>query len=471
MTNQPITLSQVSSDFELIVEQLQQQLQNYPSWADILTSGTGQTILDFIAASTTYDSLAIERAAQEVNLDTARLPSSIYTITRMLGVHITRKIPASLKVTFTNTSSTGLPVTIPSYTQCFVNQTAYFNRTPIIFTSNQTTLNFTLYEGTVNTAVFTSDGTNFQRYLLGNSDFSISDVDITCTVGGNTPFTETILGLWQYTASDNIFYQQTTADGNVECIFGNNIYGVAPTVNSSVTFTYVTTSGLGGNNLINNQTVTINGFSAINGLTTTVPNGGLNQPSASFYQIMAPSIYSARSRAVTRQDFKATAVLYPGVVDALFRGQAEVFPNDKTYMNVTFSTILTNTPLVPWTNLQWNNFVVYMQQYMVDSIQINRVDPTAVHVSISANVFCFKQANLATVQQTLINATQNYYNPKLGSLGLSLFLSDIYSILHDTTTSVDYLDLITPTSDVLVTGLQFLILDSLTINCQYSSRN
>ena len=461
-----VALSSVSPDFEALVSQLQAALASKNSWVDILTSATGQTLIDFMCSIGAYDQLSIERAAQEVMLDSAQLESSILTIARLLGVRVIRKSPADVQVTLNNSDTTASYV-IPAYTQFFINQNYYFNRDAIIFIVGQSTLTTTLYQGQLNNAQFISDGTSFQIYQVGNSDFAVSDTDIICSIN-NTTFTRTTTPLWQASATDTVFFDSTTADGNAEFTFGNNIYGVAPGSGTTILFTYATTLGSEGNVSITGQVVTQNVFSNITGTTSSNAADGADQRDPSFYKVLAPGMYSAKQRAVTRDQYRAIAATYPGVIDCLFRGQAETYPSDKTYMNIIFATILTN-PV--WNNNQWIAFTAFMTSQDIFGLQFNRVDPTSISINIVANVYCKTNSNLTNVEQSLITALNAQFALKLGTLGFNQYLSDIYATLLESTTFVDYVDVITPTGDTIVTALQYVVLNSITLNMFYSTRN
>src|SRR5438093_9888826 len=106
MMGVPLTLSQTTPDFESLVIQLQLFLNSRATWADLLTSSTGQTLIEMMAAVGTFNQFAIEVAAREGFLDTAVRESSVYAITRMLGVRISRKNPAGCDVTLTRTGDT-----------------------------------------------------------------------------------------------------------------------------------------------------------------------------------------------------------------------------------------------------------------------------------------------------------------------------------------------------------------------------
>ena len=113
----PLPLTAINPDFESNKGEMLGVLAGTNSWADIATVGVGETFSEMIATAATLNQLSIEKAVQESIIDTAVLDSSIYGITRMLGVKIQRRIPANVPVLLSNTISTTTTLEIPAYTQ------------------------------------------------------------------------------------------------------------------------------------------------------------------------------------------------------------------------------------------------------------------------------------------------------------------------------------------------------------------
>lgn len=128
----PLQLSNVKPDFDSILMQLQMYLQATGTWSDLQTSGTGQTILEMMAAIGTMNQFAVESAAREGSLTTAVRDSSIYAITRMLGVRIHRKSPATVSAQLSRKDSS-VSEFINTYSQFDVGGKPFFNRHPLMF--------------------------------------------------------------------------------------------------------------------------------------------------------------------------------------------------------------------------------------------------------------------------------------------------------------------------------------------------
>lgn len=143
----PLKLSTIKPDFPSLLLQLQMYLQATNTWSDLQTSSTGQTLLEMMAATATFCQFGIESAARETTLTTAVRDSSVYAITRMLGVRIHRKSPASVEGNVTRVNTDTLEA-IPNFTQFEVNGVPFFNRQSLMFAQGASRAAERLYYGT-----------------------------------------------------------------------------------------------------------------------------------------------------------------------------------------------------------------------------------------------------------------------------------------------------------------------------------
>jgi hypothetical protein len=437
-----------------------------------------------IATAQTFNEFSAERALQESMLDFAQLPSSIYTITRMLGVRIARYSPASVPVTMTLPMAFGSSVSINAYTQFSIGGLNFFNRSQIIFSAGTTSLSLTLYQGTVTSSTFYSNGQALQTFSLTAPDFTISNDDIVVTVNGTsyspteyTTFYAT--GLWEYTANDLVFYQTTDAAGNATITFGDGTYGAIPQVNAPITVTYVTTLGAGGNVDITNTTfsysttaLAASGSTNINitGTATSVSSGGTNARLANEYKIISPGSFSAKARPSTLSDYNAFALNYSGVIDAQFIGQATFAPNNLNFMMVVQVALLT---IPAYTIEQFEAFVTWLTPYSGANLQFIQLNVEAITVNISANVYCTDQIPTSTLENLIIANLTSLFTPQAGYLGYSIYKSDIIETIinSDPNGNIQYVQLLAPGVDQIVGTSQYLTLGTVNLNMQVSNRN
>jgi hypothetical protein len=466
--NTPLELSAVQPDFEQIVRQLHAYLSTKKSWNEIITAGGGQTLLEMIAAVGALLQLSIHRAVQEHDLDTSQAPSSVYSIMSSLGVRLSRKTPASVKIVLTN-GTPSVPKTIPAYSQFYINNIPFFNRDIISLPVNTVTVpDVVLYQGVVQTADFKSNGQHYQKFEIGDDDFAISDTDVICRVGAQEEvYTRSETGLWEYGPSDKVFQDHTTQYGNVELRFGNNVFGAFPSSGETIRFIYAITKGKKVNISQSSMPVSSNAFDGVTALTLGPTTVGSDEPTPEFYRTLGPSIFAAKRTAVTQSDMIAAIMQFPGIIDVNVAGQRDTQPNRVSRMNVVQITPLTSLPM---TDTQKTAFLKYLDERCVIGMNFLLETPIETTVDVEANIFCYAGANLDAVRTALTNKLRDKMQLRYGSLGYSWYRSDLETILKDTAMNVDYIVMVSPTTDKTVGKSGYLNLGNITLNMNYSTR-
>jgi hypothetical protein len=455
--------SLVRVDIQQLVADLQAELvsSNTPTrtiWQDMLADSTGQSLLEFIATNTTFAIFANERALQEAFPNTARLKSSIFAAMRMDAVRLTRKIPATCTVTITKPND-GLPYAIPAYSVFNSPSGALFNRTAILFSSTQTSQSVNLYLGTVVNAQVQGTGNPFQTFISTDQSFTVSDVDVQVSIAGSDIPVVTD-GLWHYAAAVSVsagtntltapqpaVQDRTTKLGQLELNFGNNNFATMPGPNETVSITYATCNGVLGNNpSFNGTTITYNSnANYITAVATSGLVGGADQANPSTYQKVGPALFAAFDRAVNNAEYNAVAVTYPGVIDAKLDGQRTVAPNIVTYMNAIRTALLTTSV---WNTTQQQNFKDWFEARSMDSTNLYFVTPVPVNYQIQMSIFCDPTADLVQAQTNAENALQTYTALGLGSIGQTVYMSDITNAAMQSDPAIQYTKLLGPTSDL-----------------------
>ncbi len=369
-------LSTITVDPESILLQLQLQLQSSNGvWADLLTSGVGETILEFIAAVGSYDQYAIRQAYLNLFNDTARLDSAIYANTKQAGVRLRRKMPAGVSVTLTNTTIS--PITIHAYQNQFgISSYSLFLRTNVTIAANSSAT-ITLNEGVLtgsspsynSTVYYLGSGGDFQSLVMQEDSFTISDVDVVVNLNSSNVPVETI-GMWNF-KSAAACQDLTTRDGRLQILFGNSgptgtvglvsAYGTVPNAGDTIQLLYVVTQGDKAND-ISVASSNPNQLSGLpTGISCTAINsglvGGLAEVSASIYKTVGPQLFAAHDVCIRQQDYNSNILTYLGgsslatiapqngvpilgdyynnikVADSYIQGQADLNPNNLTFSN------------------------------------------------------------------------------------------------------------------------------------------
>lgn len=565
----PVQLSTVKPDFASLLLQLQLYLQVKETWIDLQTSGTGETFMEMMSAVGAFNQFGIESALRETSMLHARRDSSIYAITRMLGVRIQRKSPASVGVDLSRLD-VSTSVVIPKFTQFSINGKDYFCRNPLSFARgsvsatellfygvvkpidarsfimnvsdlNSSVLNmgdkflvtvnsgagygesrhiqymgsvvggskftiidsepaFTelnaatrmsfynenvfLYQGTVQTDTFISDGTNFQQMYLTPKNFEVADIDVKVVVvnpSTNIPSEWSNIdgGIWEADSQSHVYYDSTSGYGEAIIVFGGSEHGTIPPLGSRVIVTYATTTGSLANNGLTPFNVTCPTLDWIAGTTNTVISGGADEKSADFYRQMAPRIYKARRRAVTVSDYEAAVLSYPGIISAGAMAQRDIAPGDLRWMNVVQLCVLPiDTSLNGLTESEWGDLKTYMFKRMHAAVHLRTVNPTRLDVELDITVALKAAFTSSGVMPKVEAAIRTLFARRADTLGRRITMSDIVYAAKSVE-GVDYVDVdvcrvvgtATQINDLIpIDKTYFLSLSSYLANVKYSER-
>lgn len=477
----PLILNPVTPDYPGFYNAMLNDLAQSPtgSWNDLAVSGTGTTIVRWIASWAAFGQGSIGRALQEAFPDTARSPSAVFRACRLQGIHIIRSRPGSIGVTLTRTDNLATPLIIPALSQFTVGGQAFYNTTSITLSGTGASIAATLNRGQLATLTFTGSGLPLQFYVLGSpGTWSISDVDVWMTDSTGAVWTSIRTGLWRETSGNNTFFESTLPDGTVHCQFGDGTYGNIPPA-GQVVFTYVNLASA----VVSATTPVVGtignavGF-AVTAVSTTNASPNQDPPTPDFYKAMGPGGPANNLRGVTRDDIRAITLQYDGVVDALFRGQAELNPSDIRFMNSLSATLLTTSL---WTQQQWLTFKQYMESGIIPATCVlRRDDPKPVTVNVSLEVAATTSASLDSLTTLVTQVVDTFFTPSDESLGKSLEPSDLIIAIMESATYlqapgesgslIDYVRVNAPANPVVIPNTSYLVLGTLTLNVHYTQR-
>lgn len=463
------SLSTIQPDFEGILSQLQSYLHTKESWISLRKSSTSEILLEGISMVGEYDQYSIGAAVAETTFDNAHLPESIYTNSRFLGIRISRKIPAHCTCTLQNTDIDNAFLEIPIFTQFDIDGKKYFNREPIIFNSSTLIQNVELYQGEIKSSTFTASGLAYQTYILEEKEpWVISDTDIICSID-NVRFIRSTDAVFQFSISDTKFFENSLPSGNVECKFGNGIYGVIPQAESLIEFKYAVTEGSLGNNSTPGLQIKCDNYKTVIGETITNAYDGGDEKNLDFYKELGPENGASNGRCIVREDWKPRVLEYPGIIDCDVYGQAEIAPNDKNWMNVIGLMLLTEDGFD--TN-SFKGLVSYLKGKSIFGFQYKWFKPVNVNVDIKVRLYMKNNANLTETKEKITGILQEFLKLRLGSLGRSLYKSDIEDLIFSTfPDSIDYINFDYPQIDYVINKNQYIKLRTLDIQVFYSERD
>ena len=454
-------------------------MQTRNTWNDLLLSGTGTTLLEYVASIGVFNQYAIEMAFREAFLSTALRDSSIYGISRMLGISVGRKMPAIITATLTNFSAS--VITLPSLSK-FIGQSNAFNISQLSMAPGQTAVTY-LKVGTVMQATFATSNTLYNEYTLGQPGFVISDdmADMQVIIQDNLSGTQTVWSstdsaLWMYGPNDQVYWATTIDTGDVAIFFGDGTYGQVPPLNSTIIINFIITTGTAANTSLTGTTLTCATNRLLSGPISSYFSSGVDEKSAFYYKVYASHMYKSRGRCITKTDYIANIMSRNDVADVIVQGQRDLYPNDPKWTNTMRICILAEGPTDNFggTNpqadsAQWRSFLAWLYGKNHALMTIQPWNPTPLVINVNVNIAMYSTATAAIVESDVTLNITNLFAKNMFSLGKIIYLSDIVNASK--TKDVDYVDIVSPTSDIIPLNIYtYATLGTLTINCFYTKR-
>lgn len=446
-----IDIAQITPDYVGIRDALFSILGKRSAWTGDLTTQTGTTLIDMIATVATHAQVKLLRYAQDAYPETALSLRALYALAAKSGAPIRRKTAASATVSVTSLVS---DVGVAAYTQ-FTGAGFWFNRDAVFIPANPTNdpakyVTFEVYQGELRTVNTVGGSGDFQVFRPAEQDFLISNDDIVVKANGNdVPVVDD--SLYNY-KNQKVIQDVTLPTGGALLVFGSGTYGFIPSPSDVLSITYAVTDGLtyNGRNIAGTPvTLASPALSRVKGTFKTNPSGGAFQTDPARYRTLAPAYFGSNQSAVTPSQYFAIASDYPGVVDVFLQSQREIDPSDFWLMNVIRIAVLTDPPN-SWTIPQKQAYLKHLEQKTMFAPRFDWMPLTSYPTTVKARIYAKKTADIGSVKSDADAAIRSLFAIRQGSLGYDIAMSDITDAVLESNTGVDYVDLISPSSDINV---------------------
>ena len=176
--------SYASMTFSEIVSQIKDRLKNDPRFVNFSESAIAQTVLEIFAGVGDMANFYIERRAEENFLDTARLKSSVISLSKSIGYVPVRPIPANANIKII------LKGPLPEET--LAGMTIPFNRKEVNLRFNgynfllSKTYSYTITQDDVNSGI---GNPNYRKII----EYSVDDINnVTINDSGNIPIEDAV---------------------------------------------------------------------------------------------------------------------------------------------------------------------------------------------------------------------------------------------------------------------------------------
>ena len=446
-------------DFEQIRTSLRTYLQKQDTVTDLNFEGSAVNfLLDLLAYNTLYYAHYANMISGECFLDSAQLEKSIISLVKPLGYVVPTKTSARTRIQLKNVLDPNI-LTIP-YTVSVRGKTPegvdyqFWNIDSIPLINSTTTEYFSVYEGSYVSLSYGGDGFDFpdQKILIADLNMDVKTLRVSVS-RQNADFVywkllDTYSGSF-VSDSSNLFTIERTSSGFV----------------IKFQTTSSNTANLVGGDIVNIEYLSSNGSNA-NGTSTFTPIqtpnssiivnnlpsfGGLDAPDLDEAKRIAPLVFSAQQRLVTKSDY------YGFLAQLGYSENVNVWGGEDNsppmYGRVLFSIAAISTE----DNTEIKNVISLIKERSIITVLPEYVSPRALGLAFTLNVQ-FNKDTVVSDPVTTVELIKSKLNEAYPRGGYNNSLTK--AIIKNTVTSFSGFSL----NEVLPNNLKLFVLVSPSTN-------
>ena len=318
-------------DFFATKEELKTFLKNQDRFKDFDYEGSNMNVLlDVLSYNTFYNTYYYNMAISEMFLDSATQRNSVISHAKELNYLPTSRRSSAAKVnvsvTYPNSDSnyfsipegTALIGRCGNKTYNFLTDQAYSAVRSSTNSSLFTVTDVDVYEGRIINETLTISDT-----LLSNAGLDTRSLRVVVN-GESFTYRSDIYGSNE---RDKVFYLQPENDGKYSIQFGENRFGIQPTITDTIIATYRVASGASANGVTSLTLGAFGGASSISVVVTAQSSGGREAEDIESIRTFAPKAAQIQERAITRRDYETLLrSRFPNIQAISVYGGDEVTP-------------------------------------------------------------------------------------------------------------------------------------------------
>jgi hypothetical protein len=433
-------------DFFATKEELKTFLKNQDRFKDFDYEGSNMNVLlDVLSYNTFYNTYYYNMAISEMFLDSATQRNSVISHAKELNYLPTsrRSSAAKVNVSVTYPNSDSNYFSIPEGTafigRCgnktynFLTDQAYsavrLSTNSSLFTVNDVDI----YEGRIINETLTISDT-----LLSNAGIDTRSLRVTVN-GESFTYRSDIYGTG---ARDKVFYLQPENDGKYSIQFGEDRFGIQPTITDTIIATYRVASGASANGVTSLTLGAFAGASSISVAVTAQSSGGREAEDIESIRTFAPKAAQIQERAITRKDYETLLrSRFPQIEAISVYGGDEVTPPQ-------FGKVIISVDVIGGEGVA-DYEIANFQRYLADKtpLTIEPIFVPAKFMFVNTNINVTYDPNMtsksASQLQTEINsAVIDYQNKNLNDFNKTFRQSRLAATLDATDVSIISTDIL-----------------------------
>lgn len=445
-------------DFFTIKEELKNFLKGQDKFLDYDFEGSNiSVLLDLLAQNTFQNNFYTNMAYNEMFMDTAQLRNSLVSHAKELN-YLPRSRRASrtqLLIELTNIDQVydRRPpfVIIPAYTNIIGQK----NGRRFVFSSDEDYAiapdstgaycrsDIFAYEGSVKTENFVVTGDPNQTFTISNKNVDTNSISVKVRINTDLNSSKTAYkfkeNLFGVSTEDKVFYLEPAQDDKYTIVFGKNVFGSQPPVNSVVEVTYRVTSGALANGInqfridgiegvrLDGSEVTVN----VNIITVAASEGGTEAEDNESIRFFAPKSLTAQERAVTESDYVTLLKnRFPEIQTVSVYGGEEADPPQ--FGRVIVSVDVNNAQGA--SERSKVAFANYLKERSPLSIEPTVISAQFMNLYLETTVYYnMSKSNLSTsnIRQQVTDSITSYSDTYLNEFGKTLRYSKLVGAIDD----------------------------------------
>ena len=433
------------TDIESIKDQLKTFFARQDELRDYNFEGSAITeLLNLMAYTIQYQNLYLNFSSSELFLDTAELEDNVYKIANTLNYIPKRKAAAYIEVNVQRTEA--VTIVIPKYSTWTLGSLSLTNLEDITI-NDGSVYSIRLYEGTVETETFTSDGADFQTYDLAEREDIDNDnvfvyVDSPDGAGGY------IVSTVQW---ENINTEAIDTGGKgyyihyfdvMKIKFDNGSLYEMPAEDDRVRVIYLKTSGATVNGSTGTITLTDTNVANRDKLTatpTTTLKNGTDEESIEAIKLRAPQFYTTLNRAITEDDYNILLKRYSGYDNfhsgIIWGGEQEYLDQNGLLQETTVTKDLghiyisaLNSDYSHLDSTEQTDLQDFLEKYKIITLFFKYMYPSIINLTPTVNI---KYESTLDLDLTSIEDQINTYLLSNNGFSKTFYLSDLIRFVDD----------------------------------------
>jgi hypothetical protein len=462
-------LPYVNKDYDSIREELMSRIpQLTDRWTDFNASDLGVVLLELFSGIADMLAYYIDAQAAECYLPTARQRQNIINLCSLIDYRLHGPVAATTRLRFTLADIQTEDIVIPAETLTRApdanTPVPFVTASDLVIPAGGTEGEVDAAQGEALTESFTGTGQQVARISLARTD--IAEGRIRVNMSGME---------WQEVehfadsgSEDTHFRVERDGLDRVSIVFGDGRWGAFPRQGAMIEVSYLVTLGPLGNiapHRVSELEVPVymsgNVLVQISVDNPIPATNGAERESAEEAKATAPAVLRSTWKAVTRDDYTALCLAFPGIAKARVMDINDD-PNLRIYtVRICVAPEGGGLP----SPLLKEQLESYLDARRIVTIDAGIVDPAYVPVDVSALLYTYPGQDVQVVKRRAMEALEKRFAFEAQDFGSPVYLSDLVSLL-DGVEGVSHVVLREPIRDLTPGFREIPILGSVTLDSQ-----